>query len=431
MKRHLSLMFLLVLISLLVSSKKIKAEVNEFQGKVNGDIYGQVRVIEDVDGDGNKDLIFGATDGKIHIYSSAGKEIFRPPYWPKQVNAPITSSIEVTDLDGTGNINILASTMSGTLYCLNSTGKELWKYNTSGGVITSPPVVSDLEGNGKQDIIINSGSGKVTLLQSNGHPKCIFDVEYPVRATPVPYDTNGKGVKEIVIKDSTGKISIFNHNGNKEFEWMTGGIQEGQWPFNIEVSDVDGDGKPEVFGTDSTGSSGVFNMWDNEGKLLSSFSLNEAAHGAPKVADIDGDGVDDFIIAQCDGKVLVCDKNGKCKKGWPFQNTYGILSAPSIIDLDGDGSPEIVYTCNNGAYKDEKAGCIVALKKDGSMVDDFPKFIGKTYAPLTFADLDGDGILEIIAAGGIGYTGPQLHVIKTVAKPKFKLVTLRQEVNVK
>ena len=400
----------------------IKAEVDEFSAKVNGDIYGQVKVINDVDGDGSKDLIFGATDGKVHIFSSTGKEIFRPPYWPKQVNGPITAGIEVSDIDGKGNINVFVSTMEGTVYCLNAKGKELWQYNTKGKILISPPVVAD----GR--VIVNSGSGQVVELNSSGNPESIYQMDYSVQAQPVVVDTNGDGQKEIIVKDNSGKIVVFEKGGNRLSEWTsTQNLLNVDWPFNIDASDINGDGIPEIFTTDPNNSAGVFKMWDSEGKLKSSFNLTEAAHGAPKVADIDGDGVDDFIIAQCDGKVLVCDRNGKPKKGWPFENGYSIYSAPTIIDLDGDGVPEIVFTANNGSYKGEQAGCIIALDSKGKMKEDFPKYIGKTIAPLTFADLDGDGTLEIIAAGGIGYTGPQLRVFKSKkTKRKFKIVTIRQ-----
>ncbi len=432
MKKHISLLALLLGLSILCPNKKLNAEVNEFSEKVNGDIYGQVKVIDDVDGDGNKDLIFGATDGKIHIYSSKGQEIFRPPYWPKQVNGPITAGIEVADLDGKGNINILASTMEGTFYCLNSKGKELWKYNTGGGVLVSPPLVADMDGEGKKTIILNSSSGRITLLQSDGSIENIVKMDSPVRANPIAADINNRGVKEIIVKDSGGKIAIINRSGVTESEWFTGGDPEGQWPFNIDVTDIDGDGVMEVFGTDTKGSSGFFKMWDYDGNELSSFPISDAAHGAPGVADIDGDGIDDFIIAQSDGKVLVCDKDGKPKKGWPYNfSDYTIYSQPTIIDIDGDGFPEIVYTANNGACNDDKAGCVIALNKEGKIMNGFPRYIGKTTAPLTFADLDGDGVLEIVAAGGIGYTGPQLHVIKTECKRKFKIVTLRQQTTIK
>ena len=68
-----------------------------FEAQVHGDIYGQPKVIEDFDGDGKKDIVFGATDGKVHIFSSSGKEIFRPPYWPKQTGGPILAEVQLAD----------------------------------------------------------------------------------------------------------------------------------------------------------------------------------------------------------------------------------------------------------------------------------------------------------------------------------------------
>ena len=50
------------------------------------------------------------------------------------------------------------------------------------------------------------------------------------------------------------------------------------------------------------------------------------------------------------------------------------------------------------------------------MLENYPKYVGKTFAEPTFADLDGDGYLEMIVAGGIGFTGDQLHLFKTKAR---------------
>ncbi len=402
------------------------AEIDEFSAKVNGDIYGQVKIINDVDGDGKKDMIFGATDGKVHIFSASGKEIFRPPYWPKQVNGPITAGIEVTDIDGSGQMNVFVSTMEGTVYCLNAKGKELWKYDTRGKILTSPPIVTD---NG---VLVNSGSGEVVSLNSSGQPQCIFKMDHAVQASPVSVDLDNDGIKEVIVKDNSGKVVVFDNTGGIKNSWMSASnMANTQWPFAIDASDIDGDGIPEIFTTDPTGSTGMFKMWNDVGEEKAKFELTEASHGAPRIADMDGDGIDDIVIAQCDGKVIVCDKKGKFKKGWPYECGYSIYSAPSIIDLDGDGIPEVVFSGNNGSYTGDQAGCVIALNVEGKMLEGFPKYIGKTIAPLTFADLDGDGVLEIIAAGGIGYTGPQLHVFKTKTKPKFKIVTIRQQTTIK
>ncbi len=426
MKRSFNIVLFTICLSVLCINE-LKAQVNEFSAKVNGDIYNQVHVIDDVDSDGNKDMIFAATDGKIHIFSSKGKEIIRPPYWPKQVDAPITGGIEVTDLDGKGHINILATTMGGTTYCLNSKGKELWKTKSVGKVNWTSPKVADFGKTGKKNIIVSTEAGYVNVFDSSGTLLHTVKMNNPVTGDPFVSDLGSGDDKYLIVKDSMGKVVFIDEGGAVVKQLQTESSN------NFNISDTNGDGIPEILTTIAkTDGSGEFKMWDLDGKLLSNLPLTTDSVPAPQVADIDGDGTDDIIITQSDGKVMVCDKDGKVKEGWPYVNDEAYIhSKPTIIDLDGDGSPEIVYSSIMDGGDGLEAGCVIALDKNGQPVKGFPRYVGKIYAPLTFADLDGDGSMEIIAAGGVGLTGPQLNVIRTDTRPKFKMVTLRQTTTIK
>ena len=128
-----ALSFFCILIAFIGLSSAVLASGDGISAKINGDVYAQPRVIGDIDGDGNKEIIFGATDGKIHIFSANGKEIFRPPYWPKQVDSPILSGVEVSDLSGNNDdLSIVTASMNGTVYCLDASGKTRWTYKTGG-----------------------------------------------------------------------------------------------------------------------------------------------------------------------------------------------------------------------------------------------------------------------------------------------------------
>lgn len=416
----------------------IKAsEVKESKGKVNGDVYGQVKVIGDVDGDGIKDLVFGATDGKIHLYSSSGHEIFRPPYWPAQLDAPILTDVEVTSSTD-GSMHILATTMSGALFCLNSKGKTVWA-NTDAcnseskdidaidAVRTSAPVLVPSE-DGSEVVYFSTSNGRVLEVQG-GITSRVYDVGGATEGPPALADINKDGQYDIVMKNNHGKVVVVDTSthSKKMVEWDAHSkSNNGKWPFGIDARDVTGDGIPEII-TTAPGNGSTFSMWTPDGKKLTEFGLSAGAHSAPQVADIDGDGVDDFIIAQSDGKVLVCDKKGNPKEGWPYQTSVTILCAPQLVDMDGDGYPEIVFTGSNVNGKDESSGCVIALDRKGKMLEDFPKYVGKTYAKPTFADIDGDGKLEMIVAGGIGYTGPQIHIFRTETKYNTKIAVLFQE----
>ncbi|NLF97398.1 MAG: hypothetical protein GX569_11710 [Candidatus Riflebacteria bacterium] len=393
--------------------------------QVHGDIYGQPKVIDDFDGDGIKDIIFGATDGKVHIFSTTGREVFRPPYWPKQTGGPILADVQLTDLTNDGSTEIIVASQDGKVYCLNALGREKWVVNTRGKILISAPEIADVDGSGIHHLFIGSKSGMVSRIDDSG--RLIWEVRMntSVSAAVVARDLDGSGIKEFIAKDDGGKVMVFGTNGVPKPGWPQETAANLTWPFNVDAGDINGDGIKEIY---TTTPDKKFVMWNTEGNKLNEFPLSDGAHTAPRLADLDGDGRDEFIIAQADGTITVCDRNGRAMSGWPFKTGHAIYHAPRIIDIDGDGRPDLVFTAWNPEGVGVKAGYIMALSRNGTPLAGYPKYIGKTVAPLTFADLNNNGYLEMIAAGGINYTGKQLHVFKTRARNHIKIAVLGQEV---
>ncbi|MGI6444328.1 MAG: FG-GAP-like repeat-containing protein [Candidatus Ozemobacteraceae bacterium] len=394
------------------------------QTQVTGDIYGQINVIGDVDGDGVKDVIFGATDGKVHIYSSAtGKEIVRPPYWPKQTGGPILADVQVTSF--CGGIDIIAASQDGKVYCLDSLGKEKWVVDTRGKITISGAELADVEGNGKLEVLIGSESGKVFRIDAAGNPIWEVSTTGSVSGRIAARDLDGDGKKEIIFKGNDGKVTVLNHTGTARAGWPANVAGNREWPFDVDAGDIDGDGVKEVF---TTTPSGNFLIWNDKGKMVKNFSLPSGSHSAPILADIDNTGTDEFVIAHYDGKVTICDFTGKPKPGWPYDaGNHSIYAAPVIIDIDGDGKLDVVFTASNPSGSGQMAGYVMALDSNGKPLKDFPKYVGRTVGRPTFADLDGDGKLEMIIGGGIGYTGKQLHIIPTEARTRFRMISIYQE----
>lgn len=399
-----------------------------FSAQVHGDIYGQPKVIDDFDGDGKKDIIFGATDGKVHIFSSTGKEIFRPPYWPKQTGGPILAEVQLADLDGDGKTEIVVASQDGKVYCLNALGRENWVINTRGKILVSAPEIADVDGSGIHNVFVGSKAGTVSRIDEQGRLVWEVRMNSSVSAAVVARDLDGSGIKEIICKDDGGKVMVLGPGGAPMANWPKDTVANLTWPFNVDANDIDGDGTKEIF---TTTPDKKFIMWDLNGKVLSEFPLSDGAHTAPRLADLDGDGRDEFVIAQADGTITVCDKNGQAKAGWPFKTGHAIYHAPRILDIDGDGKLDLVFTAWDPQGVGVKAGYVMALSRNGTPLSGFPKFIGKTVAPLTLADLDGDGFLEMLAAGGINYTGKQLHVFPTRARNHIKVAVLGQDVSFK
>jgi MYXO-CTERM domain-containing protein len=165
--------------------------------------------------------------------------------------------------------------------------------------------------------------------------------------------------------------------------------------------------------------------------------LGGSNEGSPKMADLDGDGKRELIVANSDGMVHALRADGTELPGFPVMvgpfpsldaanpknhragRAYAAgdvspevpqpnFAAPAIGDLDGDGKPEIVVSTGSGAQ-------VFVFGSDGAPKAGWPQgidpadvtdtgpermleraFIG---APV-LADLDGDGQLEVIIAGG-------------------------------
>ena len=74
----------------------------------------------------------------------------------------------------------------------------------------------------------------------------------------------------------------------------------------------------------------------------------------------------------------------------------GWFSSPAVVDLDGDGRKELV-----APFYD-----VAVWSADGTLldrVDHETHHRGRVYAPGVVADLDGDGVVEIVVASGQGY----------------------------
>jgi hypothetical protein len=84
-------------------------------------------------------------------------------------------------------------------------------------------------------------------------------------------------------------------------------------------------------------------------------------------------------------------RNMKGDKSWA---ETGWFSSPGLVDLNGDGKKEIVAPFYSLFVFDSDGNTLATIKQNDTM--------GRIYAPAVVADLDGDGVIEIVAGGGSG-----------------------------
>ena len=166
------------------------------------------------------------------------------------------------------------------------------------------------------------------------------------------------------------------------------------------IADLDGDGVPEMLLVAALGNDPHLFAYHPDGSMVNGFPvpLSYRANNFPVVGDVDGDGELDIVMAMKEPSqpfhdlVGVFERNGTLKRTLrPVHDSF-FAPAPTLADLDGDGIPEIIL---------ETDGALDAWKGDGSVFPGWPRvwsqsghWLGNSAAVV--GDVDGDGQPDIV-----------------------------------
>ncbi len=200
-------------------------------------------------------------------------------------------------------------------------------------------------------------------------------------------------------------------------DWKAISVNVGPAPF---FADINGDGAYDLFIGDNNNVSFYQNTGNSKTPNFPVQTANWPAvaggtYWVPVVADIDGDGLLDYITGRMAGDFVFVKNVGTPVSplwdtpvySWKLADglTVGVnaYSAPELADIDGDGDFDL--------FSGSMAGGVYFWRNDGTVLD--PQFTLVTnayagsgtqlYGVPRFADTDGDGDLDLYVGCSVGF----------------------------
>lgn len=275
------------------------------------------------------------------------------------------------------------------------------------------PCAADLDGDGKLDLICGAADGLFHFYRGAGfQDRLLVEEDAPLTdgadplsvpgfSAPVLWDVNGDGRLDLVSGAGDGILYWFTGLGGLQFRLrgplLDTGLEGQVFP---EVGDWDGDGKADLLVGSSCGALRVYtgasprrlsvsrDRWED----LSEPCARLGQWLAPRLADLNGDGILDLAVGTFDGYVarLLRRESGVLAFGGYLTGQepnykgncnlkFGNNCVPCFADLDGDGNTDLLagsleygLACPIDSdyfpYRKQLQGAVDALQKQGAYV---------------------------------------------------------------
>jgi hypothetical protein len=292
-------------------------------------------------------------------------------------------------------------------------------------VLTYPPLPGiavgsgDFNADGRQDAAMTY-TGQLLIYLQNANGSLAFPVSYPASSNPIALgvaDLNGDRRTDIVVADFVGNtISVYlQQAGGTLAPRVT--YPTGLQPDALAVGDVNGDGLADVVVSHwNTASIGVF--LQNPGGLLDrmvSYEAPLAGYDDIAIGDVNGDGRNDVVKMNGQGggprlSVYLQNAGGSLDAALPYSSNCDscVPGGLAIGDVTADGRADILVSY--GSIAPESNIDVLAQAPDGSLQPAVSYTAHDVPEPLKLADLNGDGLLDVVTAHGYWGAGFSIYL---------------------
>jgi len=359
--------------------------------------------INDLDGDGDKDVIIAVSTGKNKIWLNNGDGVLSDS--GQSFGNSSSNGIATGDLDGDGDLDIFAAnSRSDHVFFKNGSGFFVDSGQELGNSYSSNVELADLDNDGDLDAYVtanNEGFDQIWWNDGKGNFGNISKSSgkfFQYSSGLILSDLNNDGFIDATTTNNSPKIIMRLNEGKGEFAEVDLETMLGL----PSLGDIDNDGDLDLF-VSKTGAGDElffndgFGNFENSGQLL---GHSHAPIGGPlqstdvTLADVDGDGDLDAFNVNIDwvkSGIWINDGIGNFSdegKVFPIRR----LKSGQLVDLDGDNDLDAFVRVRDQVYGVWENDGFGEFKDSGQL-------IGPTHSlDVVVGDLDGDGDLDMFEA---------------------------------
>ncbi len=382
--------------------------------------------VGDVNGDGLEDVVWATNSGPFLLLNNNGT-LFDAPAGFLSAPAAGASAVALFDVDGDLDLDLVFADGIGfgsseRLFVNDGTGRfseatAQWLGAVGGsGQGANQLLPFDCDGDGDLDLLVGSWNAPPRLLRNQGttFATAPLPTTAPRSFALVAGDVDGDGDQDVVVGSQSSNPTLrqdrlWRNDGTGAFVDVTATSMPSldNWTSSLHLSDVDGDGDLDLLvghvRTMLFGNRLGHSLLRNDGAgVFSDASAtlpdNDTVATSSVVADVDGDGDDDYVFSTFYRQRLYWNDGGTFAdvEGSAVPYRTAVSNGVAAGDLDGDGTPDLVVAGQNFSIL---GGRTSLLWNDGAgrfaARASNPVWPNGLYASVALGDFDADGDLDV------------------------------------
>lgn len=287
--------------------------------------------VGDLTGDDSPEFLAATETRDVFAYDAAtGEETFQQELLKSiGYNAPV-----VEDLTGDGERELVVGDFKGNITVVRADESVVWTHELDGTVYVTP-IVADFTGDGSNELAVNYGRrpGEVICFNGDGETVWRTALEQVSQTWSLVQRDAGPA-----LAAATGD-SIALLNGTSGEQQWTASVGE-----HVAVGESDSN---HVYATAGDGAVHALDLDDGAARWTQQVTDEDVRMPAPALGSITGDGAANVVAAAYDGTVAVLDAETGELFGRRQLDT-ALYTQPVTADVTGNGSDDILVLYGGG-----------------------------------------------------------------------------------